>query len=190
MSFFDDEKRHFLIAHRILDEEDDVVLLEPVFLLADAPEDMEVSEVKDLFEKTGSTNEFTDDYSTPAPDKVWREYKVVPEEEWASSRWNPDAEDGLTFAMGNYDISALTSGRGSSRVALYDYLARRVSDEKRITLRLPFGLHVALARVAKDMTLNSFCVKTLADAVGYSDLPEFEAQRRKPGRPKKVQDSE
>jgi hypothetical protein len=39
--------------------------------------------------------------------------------------------------------------------------------------------------------LNAFCIKVLADKVDYGEkLGEFEAQRRKPGRPKKVQESE
>jgi hypothetical protein len=170
------EGQDFIVALRLLDEDEDVVILQPEFLITGAPEDLDAKEMRDVLEKTG-------EYEASS----WREYRVVPQKEWNDvEKWinheTPYAWASELFGPGyNPPFEQWTT---------YSELVQRISDEKRVTLRLPIGLHVSLSRAAKDMTLNAFCIKTLADAVGYTDLPEFEAQRRKPGRPKKVQDSE
>ena len=81
------------------------------------------------------------------------------------------------------------------RLIPYSDLLDDLQGEKRITLRLPLELHSLLSGAAysnASASLNSFCINTLAEAVGYeaSKMEEFEASKRKPGRPKKVHDSE
>ena len=176
-------KKDFIIARRELDEEDDRVTLIPVYLIVGAPEDTEVSEMKEILERAG-------EYA-PA---MWREFRVVPNDEWGrKDNWTAQIDDVQDWAISLRDEEHLLEHvhEPAPHGTTYDELVGRLNLEKRITLRLPWTLHVALSRAAGNMTLNSFCIKTLADAVGYKEeVKEFEAQRRKPGRPKKVQDGE
>ena len=176
-------KKDFIIARRELDEEDDKVTLVPVYLIVGAPEDTEVSEMKGILEKAGEYE--------PA---MWREFRVVPNDEWEhKDNWSIQIDDVQDWAVNLRDEEHLLERvhEPAPHGTTYDELVGRFYSEKRITLRLPWALHVALSRASGNMTLNSFCIKTLADAVGYKEeVEQFEAQRRKPGRPKKVQDAE
>ena len=175
-------KKDFIIARRELDEEDDRVTLFPVYLIVGVPEDTEDSEMKEILEKTGEYD--------PA---MWREFRVVRSDQWESrGNWTIQIDDIQDWAINLRDEEHLLEcvHQPALHGTTYDELVGRFSSEKRITLRLPWTMHVALNRAAKHQTLNSFCIEKLADAIGYQELNEFEAQRRKPGRPKKVQDSE
>ncbi len=176
-------KKDFIIARRELDEEDDRVTLIPVYLIVGAPEDTEVSEMKEILEKAGEYE--------PA---MWREFRVVPNDQWEDrDNWTIQIDHIQDWAVNLRNAERLLEcvHEPAPHGTTYDELVGRLNLEKRITLRLPWTLHVALSRAAGNMTLNSFCIKTLADSVGYKDeVEEFEALRRKPGRPKKVQDSE
>ncbi len=139
--------------------------------VTDVPVGTTLKQIKEVLTQSGHTYQ-------------WGLYTVLPEEEWYPLKdmidpreYGERAERLLFYEIGMDVIS-------------YEELLDKLNDEKRVTLRLPVGLHFALSRASGDMTLNAYCTKTLADAVGYGDLPEFEAQRRKPGRPKKVQDGE
>ncbi len=184
MSFLSGEgKKDFIIAQRELDDEDDRVTLLPVYLILGAPEDTDVSEMKEILEKTG-------EYDST----MWRGFRVVPSDHWSDhDDWTFHIDHIEDWAVGLRDEEHLLEcvHEPAPHGTTYDEIVGRFNLEKRITLRLPWSLHVALSRAAGDMTLNSFCIKTLADTVGYKEeVEEFEAQRRKPGRPKKVQDSE
>lgn len=177
-------KKDFIIARRLLDEDEDIVTLKPVYIIAGAPEDTEVAEIKEILEKSG-------DYNANS----WREYRVIPDNQWeAETKWAYEVDGDIrawAIELCNEEGVASCVHEPGRHGTTYDELTGRFYDEKRITLRLPWGLHVALSRAANGTSLNSFCIGTLAASVGYSDMvDEFEAQRRKPGRPKKVQDSE
>lgn len=184
------DKKDFIIAQRRLHAEVDFVQLIPHFLIVAAPEDTSVSEMKDILEKTG-------EYDA----SKWHEYKVVPSDQWDDiDNWyipnqSSDKVDYWAIKIRDEEDILNCLHEPASHGTTYDELIGRFNDEKRITLRLPWSLHVALSRASTGTTLNSFCIQTLADAVGSTELvKEFEvqreAQRRKPGRPKKVQDSE
>ena len=180
-------KKDFIIARRQLDEDYDRVTLLPVYLIVGAPEDTEVSEMKEILEKAG-------EYEPT----MWREFRVLSNDQWEEQEnWTYDAHHILDWAITLRHEERLLEcvHEPALHGTTYDELVGRLNLEKRITLRLPWTLHVALSRASGDRTLNSFCIKTLADAVGYKEeVEQFEAlreaQRRKPGRPKKVQDSE
>lgn len=180
-------KQEFIIAKRELDEEEDCVTLIPVYLVISAPEETGMSEMKEILEKAGEYDP-----------SMWREHRVIPSSQWENQKnWTPHLDHIHNWAVDLIEEEQLfyCTHAPAAHGTTYDELVSRFYDEKRITLRLPWSLHIALNRAAGDMTLNSYCIKTLANAVGYGDLVEEfeaqrEAQRRKPGRPKKVQDSE
>lgn len=166
----------FIVASRSIAEDDDIVILQPEFLITDAPEDIDAKEMRRILEKTGQ-------YEA----SQWREFRVVPQSEWGDAQKWVNGETPEQW-VSDHNNAGMTPPYGLWTT--YSELVQRISDEKRVTLRLPLGLHSSLSYAAGDMTLNAFCINTLADAVGYTGLSDFEAQRRKPGRPKKVQDSE
>ena len=163
--------KDYLVVRREYDDNDDIVDTHPEMRIASVPTNTSAKQIKEILIQSGHNFQ-------------WGLYTVLAEEDWYPKKEMIDFEEvgerakRLTF----YEIGM--------DVISYDDLLDKLNDEKRVTLRLPVGLHFALSRAAGDMTLNAYCIKTLADAVGYTDLSEFEAQRRKPGRPKKVQVSE
>ena len=160
--------KDYLVVRREYDDNDEVINTMPEMRITDIPEGTTLKLLKDVLIQAGYSYQ-------------WGIHTMLPEEEWHPIKNSMDPEE-----VGDRQILLDWCREDIS----YDDLLDKLNDEKRVTLRLPVGLHFALSRAAGDMTLNAYCTKTLADAVGYSDLPEFEAQRRKPGRPKKVQDGE
>jgi hypothetical protein len=159
----------FLVVQRMFNDADEVEDTFPWLWIKDVPHGIGIKQIKEVLEQAGFSYQ-------------WGLYTIVPEEEWMPIDSPFDQSDELALRTDRLNLT---------REVNYEELLDMLNDEKRVTLRLPVGLHVALAKEAKDMTLNSFCLKVLADAVGYGErLEEFEAQRRKPGRPKKDQDSE
>ena len=175
-------KTDFIIARRELDEEDDFVRLTPIFLIVGVPEDTDTNEMKSILEKTGQYDS-----------AEWRNYRVLPHATWEDQEnWNiknASRDDIMDWAITVRDDEDLLNCVHEPAVhgTTFDELVGRFTDEKRITLRLPWTMHVALSRAAQHQTLNSFCIEKLAEAIGYKELNEFEASRRKPGRPKKVE---
>jgi len=174
-------KKDFIIARREMEEDVDTITLMPLFLVVGAPDNTDVNEMKNILERSG-------EYDST----MWREYRVIPDGEWETQEtWNHSIDHITDWAVTLRDKEDLLGcvHQSSAHGTTYDELVSRFHDEKRITLRLPWAMHVALNRAAKDQTLNSFCVEKLAEAIGYQELEEFESLRRKPGRPKKMQDS-
>jgi hypothetical protein len=168
----------FVVAKRILDEEDDVVTLDPVFFIIDVPSDTDAKELKDVLEKSGEALYHCWN---------WREFRVISEEDWKAGKWSIDPEKWIEIQHdGDDNDPPWASG------TTFDQMADSILDEHRISLRLPMGLYITLLDAAshKGVTLNSFCIGALASRVDYGEIEEFEKLRRKPGRPKKVQDSE
>lgn len=204
----DADAEEFLIVHRWLDDSD-ALHVRPLVLVTDVPESVDVARLKDMIDAIG--DDFT--VGTSSVEEVdWsRGYKAVPRSQW-DERLVADVErlkqnasmtdqqiEGVRIAtvMGENDFSVLLDEdlNQMCRLVSYGALADSLKGEKRVTLRLPLGLHSCLVREAYlgvHSSLNSFCIQALANAVNYDagELKEFEAQRRKPGRPKKVQDSE
>jgi len=180
-------KKDFIIARRQLDADHDIVTLIPIYLIVAAPEDTDVNEMKSILEKAG-------EYES----SMWREHRVIPSDQWdAQENWNHNIDHIEDWAITLRDEEDLYNcvHEPAPHGTTFDELVGRFYDEKRITLRLPWSLHVALNRAKGEFTLNTFCIKVLGEAVGFGELVEEfeaqrEAQRRKPGRPKKVQESE
>lgn len=198
----------FLIVHRWLDDSD-ALHMRPLVLVTDVPESVDVARLKDIIDAIG--DDFT--VGTSCVEEVdWsRGYKILPRSQW-DERLVADVERlkqntsmtekrvnnfPIATVMGENDFLVLLNEDYDSgcRLVSYAALIDNLRGEKRVTLRLPLGLHTSLIREANAgsyRSLNSFCIQMLAKAVDYDagELEEFEALRRKPGRPKKVQDSE
>lgn len=161
--------KDFLVVRRIFNEADEVEEVEPELTIKNVPQGISSRQLKLLLEQTGQEYQ-------------WGLYTIVDKDDWVKLGDLSEAPDHIeTRLIILQRIEELD----------YEELLDRVNNEKRITLRLPVGLHVALSRSTGGMTLNSYCIRVLADAVGYSrKLEEFEKKRNKPGRPKKVQDGE
>jgi hypothetical protein len=158
----------FLIAEYEFYDDETVKREIPELLVKDVPEGTTVKEIKETLKQIGHIYK-------------WGLYTLIQAQTWI--------EEGDSAALGStlersFEIEEID-------YISYEDLLDKVNDEKRITLRLPVGLHVALSQAAGEMTLNAYCIKVLADKVDYGNkLEDFEAQRRKPGRPRKVQGSE
>ena len=162
---------NYLVVRREYDDNDDVIDTHPEMRITSVPPDTPIKQMKEILTQSGHSYQ-------------WGLYTVLLEEDWYPRK------EMMDFAEVEERAKRLTFYEIGMEIISYDDLLDRLNEEKRVTLRLPVGLHFALSRAAEDVTLNAFCIKTLANAVGYTDLHEFELQRRKPGRPKKVQDSE
>ena len=207
--------KEFALVHRRLDD-NDVIHSRLIVLITEVPHGVDVAEVKNVSGVMGKSilagTGFAVDHDHDIEVDWSKGFKLVPSPEW-NAKLKADVallkERALMTDVEEYGvrISEVSSTglyvlvdneHGSSdfqRLIPYSDLLDDLQGEKRITLRLPMELHSLLARAAYEgvsSSLNSFCIKTLAEAVEYDDskLEEFEAQRRKPGRPKKVQDSE
>lgn len=195
--------KEFAVVHRWLDDED-VMHVRLLALITDAPDGVTVPDLKGLIDSIGERflEGITEDQIN------WDQgYKVAPADAWdekikeevarlerQAARVDEDYE-GTPYISDpeNDDVPIFldTDHRWFCRRVTYASLRDSLKGEKRITLRLPIGLHSALARASYGYeSLNSFCIRTLASAVDYSEIvDEFEAQRRKPGRPKKIEAS-
>jgi hypothetical protein len=204
-----DDLTDFALVHRTLDDND--VKIENLFVvITDVPALEDVDQLKSIIDAVGGdlTEGIRKDIEEGEID--WRRgFKLENSEQW-SFAVRTDVENikerSSTAGMelhGHPIVEATEPGvcvilRSDTyvrcRIVSYADLEDYVTGEKRITLRLPRGLHSRLARAANDInapiSLNSFCIQALAEAVGYDDLVEFEAQKRKPGRPRKTQDTE
>jgi hypothetical protein len=75
----------------------------------------------------------------------WKEYKVLPRNSTDYDSYAEDMDDTTYYA-----------------------LLKETQEEKRVTLRLPVGLHAALTKAAKHLSFNQLCINLLSDAIGYS----------------------
>lgn len=75
----------------------------------------------------------------------WGNHTVLPRDEWLDL--DNEATETLTYA------DLLDEARG----------------EKRVTVRLPIGLHAQLVKTAGTKSFNQFVTETLATAIGYED---------------------
>ncbi len=204
------EEKEFAVVRRWLDDED-AVHTRLLVLVTEVPAVVTVDEMKQLINRFGDSFVENIEREEELRRLDWSNgNKIVPSESWNDEIRNDVA---LLKAIAQrageprYDDIPYVSNPEGNDNTIYDedrsIFWRRVTyaslldgstGEKRITLRMPLGLHSALSREAYSRgyaTLNSFCINFLANAVEYGELvEEFEAQRRKPGRPKKVQDSE
>lgn len=78
---------------------------------------------------------------------AWGNHAVLPRDEWLDLDTEP--AETLTFT------DLLDEARG----------------EKRVTVRLPVGLHAQLVKTAGAKSFNQFVTDTLAEAIGYADEP-------------------
>lgn len=192
--------KEFAVVNRWLDDEDNLHTL-PLVLITNVPKNVTVPDLKGLIDSIGTT--FLDGVVDAQVD--WAHgSKLLPDDKWDdklkadmaqlklnATRVNEEYE-GVPYVRDPEDDDALVLLYQDMwffcRIVTYSGLLDSLKGEKRITLRLPMGLHSALARASQSYgSLNSYCIKTLAASVNYSDIvDEFEAQRRKPGRPKKA----
>lgn len=77
----------------------------------------------------------------------WGNHVILPRDQWLAL--DNDPAETITFS----DLADETWG------------------EKRVTLRLPIGLHAQLVKAAGGKSFNQFVTDALADAIGYADEP-------------------
>jgi len=169
----------FIMAQRILDEDADVVTLKPVYLVTDVPDDVTLQEVKEVLEKSDTSDK---------PECNWREYSVVEESAWGNRKWTVDDVNAFAEAARKGVYAELAEGNSSKDGATYQWLEEGIYGEVRVSLRLPKGLPKKLKYGADKMSLNSHCLMVLAKELGETKLlTKFEADRPKPGCPKKIE---
>ena len=205
--------RDFALVYRWLDDED-VVHSRLLVLITDVPEAVSLTQVKQTVGTVSKTilegTRFFSEQHDEAEVNWSKGYKLVPSMDWdeplAQRVDNLKERSLMTGMMEEYSGIQIVSPEkmgmfvymedGEFLILIpYNDFLDNLKGEKRITLRLPLELHALLANEAYRSvysSLNSFCINTLAKAVNYDEenLERFESERRKPGRPKKVQDSE
>src|SRR3954454_23900521 len=124
------------VFHRVLQEETEHHVLKLV--IADVPDAVEKEALKEALEKAGRT------YGEGP--YLWGNYRLLPRAEW-SEEAAPDP-----------------AGEPMETVTYADLLDE-ANGEKRVTLRLPIGLHAALVKAADGRAFNQFCVNTLYAAL-------------------------
>jgi len=124
------------IFHRVLQEEEEHHLLRLV--LTGVPEGIGREALKEALEKAGRT------YGEGP--YLWGNHKLLPREQWL-----PDA--GVTGQLEPVETQSFRD------------LVDEANGEKRVTLRLPIGLHAALVKAAEGRSFNQFCVDTLHAAL-------------------------
>lgn len=203
----------YALVHRTLDDNDELTV-RLLVIITDTPDTVDVQNVKGIIDAVGS--DLTEcvgetDWERRNERVDWRQgYKVIPSTQWddalrvcvtnvkyRSSMTDELQDDWPIVSTGHLGSLVMVDERCQEfqRIVSYADLVDHLAGEKRITLRLPRALHSRLVQRAFDSVappgqLNTYCLRTLAEAVGYEDLVDFEAQKRKPGRPKKVQDAE
>ena len=129
----------FVVVHRRLDEEEDVVQLVPRMFIMEVPDEVDILQIKRLLESAGMYQR-----------EQWREYRI----------YDPDE---LTESVGVFRPD------DDSESIDYDDLMSKAQEEKRITLRLPIGLYTALVREAKYVSFNQYCINLLSNAIKFGD---------------------
>ena len=93
--------------------------------------------------------------------RAWGNHAILPRDEWTEHEGDP------------------------AEILSYADLKDEAKGEKRVTLRIPIGLHTALVRVARGKSFNQFCCDTLGAAVGWAEdsleaaVPRLAASRGK-----------
>ena len=210
------DNNDFALVFRWLDD-NDAVHVRLIVLITDVPDSVDAAQVKQVVSVMSKSilegTSFIFDYDHNAEVDWQKGYKLIQSGDWNTQLEAEVAELKERSLMTNIEedgvrISAISDTGlhvymfqdadghfDRRRLIPYSDLLDDLQGEKRITLRLPLELHSLLSSAAyrdASSSLNSFCINTLAEAVGYeaSKMEEFEASKRKPGRPKKVQDKE
>ncbi len=206
----DDE---FALVYRWLDD-DDTIHVRLLVLITDVPASVDVAQVKNVVSLLSKSILEGSRYFYEHDEDVevnWSKgFKLVPLLDWDAKlkaevailkeralKTDQQVAEVRIVSLMNSGVQVMMDDdlNESCRLVPYSDLLDDLQGEKRITLRLPLELHSLLVSAAYNnvsSSLNSFCIEKLAEAVEFDEgkLEEFEAQRRKPGRPKKVQDSE
>ena len=207
-------RNDFALVYRWLDDSDEVHV-RLIVLITDVPASIDIAQVKQVVMAMSKSilqgTKFMSDQDDNAEVDWQKGYKLIQSGDWnmqlkaevaelkERSLMTDKEEDGVRISTISDSGVYVYIDNGECfdmlRLIPYSDLLDDLQGEKRITLRLPLELHSLLSRAAyrdASSSLNSFCIHTLAEAVGYdaSKMEEFEALKRKPGRPKKVQDSE
>ena len=133
------------ILHRITQDAADHFFLR--LRITEVPTGTTRQALKEALERAGRT------YSEGP--YLWGNHSLAPQEQWPANireDYTADAVDSLTHG------DLLDEAKG----------------EKRVTLRLPIGLHAILVKAAGEKSFNQFCIDTLSVAVGYGErLPDY-----------------
>jgi Rho termination factor, RNA-binding domain len=124
------------VLHRVLQEDEEHHLLR--LLIIGIPEQVGREELKEALEKAGR--------SYGEGPYRWGNYRLLPR-----SQWPPELAGGPE----GEPLESLT----------YSDLLDEANGEKRVTLRLPIGLHAALVKASEGRSFNQFCVNTLYAAI-------------------------
>lgn len=140
---------NYLVVERLYDDDDNVTETEPKLRIKGATGVVRAKELKDVLDRLG--------YSFQ-----WGLHTVVAEDAW------PAGDDILTTFDDEVRQALLTS----ADEVHYDDLLDQLNDEKRVTLRLPKGLHTLTAKEAakKGVSVNQFCIGILSEAVNYAEF--------------------
>lgn len=169
----DNLRENMLIVERIYNDCDEEIDTKPIRRITNAPVGLPIKDLKSVLDQTGCSS------------YRWGLNTIEREEDWHSEAIDFYADGAEMRLQQLEDMSVYALDLD------YEELLDGLNNEKRITLRLPNALHYALSQEAGEATLNSYCIKLFAEAVGYGNkLDDFEKKRNKPGRPKKVQNSE
>jgi len=138
---------NFLVVERLYDDDENVTGTEPVLRIKDASDVVKVKELKDILNRLG--------YGFR-----WGLHTVVAEDTWPSADW----------ALIAYNYELRQSMFELTPEISYEDLLDKLNDEKRVTLRLPKGLHTITAKEAakKGVSVNQFCIGVLSEAVNYA----------------------
>lgn len=207
------DSNEFALVYRWLDDAD-VVHVRLLVLITDVPASTDATQVKSVVNLMSKAildgTEFAREHDYDVEVNWTKGFKLVSPPEWTAKlkaeiallkeralETNMQVEGVRVAAIYGCGVSVWMDDdlQECCRLVSYSDLMDELKGEKRVTLRLPLELHSLLASAAYAVvssSLNSFCIKKLAEAVEYDEakLEEFEGQRRKPGRPKKVQDGE
>lgn len=77
--------------------------------------------------------------------RAWGNHQILPRDEWTDRESDP------------------------AETLSYADLQDEAKGEKRVTLRIPIGLHAALVRAARRKSFNQFCCDTLGAAIGSAE---------------------
>ena len=140
----------YAVVENVYDEEGEVKFTMTRLLLTNAPEQLAKSELKKMLSKVGE-------------DFEWGICRVLPDYDW---------NDHHEFLGDAYQNGCLSLN--------YDDVLDQIGEERRLTLRLPSGLHTLVAKAAstRKVSINQFCINTLAETVGT----EIEKERAQPSK--------
>jgi hypothetical protein len=124
------------VLHRVVQDDDEHHLL--CLVITSVPEKVGKQELQEALEKAGRVY---GESSYP-----WGNHRVLPRQRWPQD-WDVEHE--------NQQVATLR----------FSDLLDEASGEKRVTLRLPIGLHAALVKASEGRSFNQFCVDTLSTAL-------------------------